>query len=261
MIQDSSMRTIGVSDMVGYLFSGLSLALSKELRLFVIIPILINIVVLCLGGWLVVHFISAWLNEYLLLLPEWLSFLHWIVAIVLHLTVGFVFIYFFSTIATIIASPFYGLLAERTENLLRGASLPAEEGNFLVNVIKDIPRIIKRELQKQCFYIPRLIVCLLIAIIPVVNVVFPFLWFLLSAWMLTIQYVDYAYDNHKISFANMRHDLALYRLPSFGMGAVIYLLMLVPILNLIIPPAAVCAGTKYYVEMDKRYTIDTASGR
>ena len=90
------------------------------------------------------------------------------------------------------------------------------------------------------------------------NVIAPIAWFLLAAWMMCIQYVDYPYDNHKISFADMKKDLKQQRLASFAMGAVISLAMTVPILNLVIPPAAVCAGTKYFVEIQKRYDLNTA---
>ena len=56
----------------------------------------------------------------------------------------------------------------------------------------------------------------------------------------------------------MKKDLKQQRLASFAMGAVISLAMTVPILNLVIPPAAVCAGTKYFVEIQKRYDLNTA---
>ena len=56
----------------------------------------------------------------------------------------------------------------------------------------------------------------------------------------------------------MRHDLSMSRLCTFAFGGVIALAMTIPVLNLLIPPAAVCAGTKYYVELRQRYTLDSA---
>lgn len=258
MIKDSSNQEISIWNMVGYLGSGLQLALSKECRLYVVIPIIINFLVLAIGGYLVVQTISGFLQQYLDLLPEWLNFLSYVLWIFLALTMGFVFCYIFSTVATIIASPFYGMLAEKAEGVIRGAPFAAGSDDGFAAVIKDVPRVIKRELRKMAYYLPRVIVCLIISFIPVINVISPILWFLLAAWMMCIQYVDYPYDNHKISFDDMKKDLQNQRLASFVMGAVISLAMTVPILNLVIPPAAVCAGTKYYVEMQKRYTIDVA---
>lgn len=257
MIHQGS-QEISLTQAASYLSEGLSLALSKECRLFVIIPIMINFVVLSLGGYFVVQGILFFLQEYLDRLPEWLSFLSYILKWLMFLTVGFVFCYLFSTIATIIASPFYGLLAERAEGVIRGAPFASTSDASFQAILKDVPRIVWREVQKFGYYLPRLIGCVIVSIIPVVNIIAPLLWFLLAAWMMCIQYVDYAYDNHKISFANMRKDLRQQRMASVGIGATISLAMTIPLLNLVIPPAAVCAGTKYYVELQKRYTINTA---
>lgn len=254
--QDS--QEISLTQTISYLGDGLHIALSKECRVFVIIPIMINLVVLSLGGYLVVQGIMFFLEEYLDKLPEWLSFLKYILSWIISLTVGFVFCYLFSTIATIIASPFYGLLAERAEGVIRGAPFASTSDASFQEIMKDVPRIVWRELQKLGYYLPRLFGCMIISIIPVVNLIAPLLWFLLAAWMMCIQYVDYAYDNHKISFKDMKKDLKQQSMASVGIGAAISLAMTIPLLNLVIPPAAVCAGTKYYVEIQKRYTLNTA---
>lgn len=258
MIKDSTNQELSVFEAIGFLGTGLKLALSPQCRLFVIIPIIINIIVLTAGGYFVFTSIKGFLSDYLNVLPEWLSFLSYILWFILLCTVGFVFCYIFSTVATIIASPFYGILAEKAEGLIRGAPFAAGSDDSIAAIIKDVPRIIKRELQKMGFYLPRVLLCLIITVIPVVNVVAPLCWFLLAAWMMSVQYCDYAYDNHKIAFAEMRHDLGLHRLCTFGFGAVIAFAMTIPLLNLLIPPAAVCAGTKYYVAMRERYTLDGA---
>ena len=70
-----------------------------------------------------------------------------------------------------------------------------------------------------------------------------------------LQYTDYAYDNHKISFSLMMSDLKNNTIPTFTIGAVIAFLLGIPVLNILIPPAAVCAGTKYYVEMQKNNSL------
>lgn len=252
MSQGIPNSNITIFDMVSYLKDGLQLALSKECRLFVIIPIVINFVVLMTGGSLLFHFITNTVNEYIAGLPSWLSFLSYLVWIVTVATLGFIFTYIFSTIATIIASPFYGMLAERAETVIRGEYAGNDDG--IKEIIKDIPRIFKRELQKLWYYLPRLLVCIIIMFIPVLNVISPLCWFLLASWMMCIQYVDYAYDNHKVPFAKMRYDLSQQRFATFGMGAAVSIAMSIPVLNLLVPPAAVCAGTKYYVEITKRHS-------
>jgi CysZ protein len=128
--------------------------------------------------------------------PDWLQWLNYLLWPVVVLSILLVFGYFFSTIANWIAAPFSGLLAEQLEARLTGAT-PPDVGVF--GIMKDIPRIMKREWQKLAWYLPRAIVLLLLYFIPGVGqTVAPVLWFLFSAWMLAIQYCDYPFDNHKV---------------------------------------------------------------
>lgn len=262
MLNNAKNQDIGITDAFSYLGDGLKLALSKECRLFVIIPIFINIAVLSLGGYLMVHWILGLLNGYVAgMLPDWLSgAVMWVLGFILTIVAGFIFCFLFSTIATLIASPFYGLLAEKAEKVIRGVDeVTADEG--LAGIFKDIPRILMRELRKWMFYLPRLLLCVIISLIPIVNIISPICWFLLAAWMMSVQYMDYAYDNHKISFDQMRKELWHHRLGSFTIGASVSLIMTIPIINLIVPPAAVCAGTKFFVESQKRIDAHNMFGQ
>ena len=101
------------------------------------------------------------------------------------------------------------------------------------------------------FFLPLAVLCLIVSFIPGINLIAPVLWFGLTAWMGCLQYCDYAYDNHKIPFNSMQRDLKNNPLATLSFGTVIALSLSVPILNILIPPAAVCAGTKYYLEIQK----------
>ena len=114
--------------------------------------------------------------------------------------------------------------------------------------------------RKQLFFLPLAFFGLIIYFIPLVNILAPVYWFLLTAWMGALQYTDYAYDNHKISFADMQRDLKSNKLSTFTMGAFIAFALCVPLLNLIIPPAAVCAGTKYYLSLQKTTKLEFSRG-
>ena len=131
----------------------------------------------------------------------------------------------------------------------------ASEDMSLMDTIKDVPRIFKREIQKQIFFLPLAFICVILTFIPVINLIAPILWFLLTSWMGCLQYCDYAYDNHKISFALMKKDLKENSLPTFTFGAIVAIALSIPIFNILVPPAAVCAGTCYYLEMQKRYNL------
>ena len=110
--------------------------------------------------------------------------------------------------------------------------------------MKDIPRIMKREWQKLAWYLPRAIVLLLLYFIPGVGqTVAPVLWFLFSAWMLAIQYCDYPFDNHKVPFKTMREALRSRKVMNMQFGALTSLFTMIPVLNLVILPVAICGFT------------------
>lgn len=243
---------IGVSQAVSFFALGIRIALSPQCRLYLIIPVIINLILLSLCGYALYSYIKPLIFSLFESFPDFLVFIAYIVTALLAITIFAMSCYIFSTVATIIASPFYGLLADKVENMLNGTR--GDDMGF-TDIIKDIPRIIRREFRKQLFFIPLAMLCLLITVIPVINIVAPLCWFMLTSWMGCIQYADYAYDNHKISFNSMQSDLKRNFIPSFTLGAMIAILLAVPILNLIIPPAAVCAGTKYYIELQKNYSL------
>lgn len=245
-------KEISFSEAISFIFTGLKLALSRECRLYIIIPLIVNLLFMSACSYLLFTNLKELIFSVFEGLPDFLSFVAYILAYILGLMIIFVAGYFFSTVATIIASPFYGLLADKVEALINGTH---GDDMGIFDLIKDIPRILKREFKKQLFFLPLALICLVISIIPVINVISPVAWFLLTAWMGALQYTDYAYDNHKISFSLMMSDLKNNTIPTFTIGAVIAFLLGIPVLNILIPPAAVCAGTKYYVEMQKNNSL------
>jgi CysZ protein len=79
-------------------------------------------------------------------------------------------------------------------------------------------------------------------------VVAPLLWFALGTWMLALEYFDYPMDNHRYSLAQVRERMGQAPLTALGFGAATLAGTMVPLLNLLIMPAAVCGATLYWVE-------------
>ncbi|KEA62425.1 Sulfate transporter, CysZ-type [Marinobacterium lacunae] len=232
----------------GYLGRGLAMLPQPGIRSFVLVPLLINI--LLFGGaiWLLMSQFGNWI-DYLMQawLPDWqwLDFLRYILWPLFALLVLVVVYYSFSIVANFIAAPFNGFLAEKVERQLRGDPL-GNEG--WAEVIKMVPRALHRELAKLLYYLPRVLLLLVLSFIPVINLAMPVVWFLFGAWMMAIQYCDYPMDNNKVSFANMKGLLKSHRFTAVGFGSLVQFGMLIPLLNLIIMPAAVVGATIYWVE-------------
>lgn len=227
---------------MSYFGRGLSSLSNKGLKSFVAIPILINALLMTgliyfVGGWLVDQ--VEWLIEWL---PSWLSWLSWLFIPVAALTLVSITLYFFSAVLNLIASPFNGLLSEALEQQTTGDSIPEE------SIAQLIARTIPREIKKLTYFIPRYLILLVISFIPVVNVISPFLWFVFGAWVLTLQYLDYALDNNGHDFSDLHKALKMQPLTTLGFGFVVAVCLIIPILNLLVMPAAVCGATLYWCE-------------
>lgn len=230
---------------IGYLFRGFGLLPEPGIRKFVLIPLMVNILLFTGAIWLLMNEFDNWVGYWLAQLPEWLSFLDWLLWPLFAVLVLVTVYYGFTMVANLIAAPFNGLLSEKVEKLQQGRELTDEGWKGLVAMI---PRAMQRELAKLAYYLPRLLLLLVFSFIPVVNVIAPLLWFLFGAWMMAIQYCDYPMDNNKVSFKDMKRRLAERRLTSVSFGALVQLGMMIPVVNLVLMPAAVIGATLYWLE-------------
>lgn len=231
---------------IGYLLEGFKLIAQPGFRLFVAIPLLLNI---ALFVWLIrwsTDLANGWITSLMAWLPSWLSFLDWLFWLVYGVVVVMVLVYGFVSVANIIGAPFYGYLSELTEKRLTGTVQEGE--NDWGALLKSIPLSIVRELQKQWYFLPRMLLLLIIGLIPGINLIGGVLWFLFSAWVMAIQYVDYPADNHQMSFPAFRRRLSRERLTALGFGVPVMLVSMLPLINLLVIPAAVCGGTIYWFE-------------
>ena len=81
-----------------------------------------------------------------------------------------------------------------------------------------------------------------------VNVAAPFIWFLFTAWMLTIEYGDYPMGNHDIDFKQQREKLRSNRQLAFGFGSGVMVLTMIPVINFLAMPVAVAGATRMFIE-------------
>ncbi len=229
-----------------YFLRGFSLAFTPGIRRFVIIPLLVNLLLMGSLIGIILSQLSDWINGWLSMVPEWLSWLSYVLWPLLAIAVLVICSYFFSTVANWIAAPFNGLLAEHLEAKLVGKR-PPEDG--VMDAVKDLPRVFKREWQKLAYYLPKALGLLLLMWIPAIGQTLgPVLWFLFSAWMMGIQYCDYPFDNHRVPFHNMKATLREHKGSTMSFGALVMFFTMTPILNLFVMPAAVCGATAMWVD-------------
>ncbi|MBS3803753.1 MAG: sulfate transporter CysZ [Oleiphilaceae bacterium] len=246
------MATGGFFSGLGYLGEGFGLIRQPGLRLFVIIPLILNILLFGVLFLALAELFSAMIASAMGWLPDWawLQSLDWLFWLLYGAVILLMLAYGFVILANLIGSPFYGYLSELTEKHLTGQALDTEGG--WGQIVRDIPRALWREAQKILYYLPRALALFILGLIPVVNLVAGLLWFGFNCWMMALQYVDYPADNHRVSFPRLKQRLAGNRMAALGFGLPVALGAMIPVLNLVVVPAAVCGATAYWVREPDR---------
>lgn len=243
-----------VSAGLEYFIYGWRLLAQKRLMPFVVLPIVINTLVMIGLIWFFLANAADW---FAMLLPSWLEWLSFLLIPLISLNLIVFFYFTFSTLANFISAPFNALLAEKVEQQLTGENLT--EMTF-AEMLKDVPRMLKREWQKMLYSLPRLIALFFLGFVPVLGqTVVPVLAFIFGAWLLAIQYCDYPFDNHKISFARMRNALSEQRVMNFTFGTLVSLFTVLPFINLVVMPVAVCGATAMWVKEYRDFFLDKGS--
>ena len=215
-------------------------------RLYVLLPLLINVLIFSSLMNFGANTLSHWLENILHTVPSWLNWLAWLIWALFWLSNLLAMAYTFVFVSNLIAAPFNALLAERIQQQL-GQTVP-------ITRWRDLPtiaiRALKRQLHIVLYALPRLFGCLILFIIPVLQLIAPLVWFLWSAWAVTLQYTDYAADNNQQSFKTLRKKLGARRFSSTFFGGTILMLTAVPILNIFMMPLAVSAATCFWFNLE-----------
>ena len=230
----------------GYVVRGAKMLTHPKLRAFVIVPLMINIVIFGSLVGLGYGLLSSKIDAIMDWVPSWLSFLEWIIWPLVVILFSLITGYLFTALALLIASPFNALLAEKAEEIITGRPIDSLEG--FGPALMALPRGIIRELLKLLHYLPMFLLVLILTVIPLTSPMSPLLWFILGAWMMSLQFVDYPMDNHQLSFTDVKKAIRSRRLSSMGFGGVVALFASVPIVNFFVVPSAVVGATLFWCE-------------
>lgn len=243
-----------------HLMQGFQLIFQPGLRLFLFIPVTVNIVLFAMLIYWAKSMVGGWMASLMGWLPEWLAFMEWFFWLLYFVAILMTIFYGFVSAANLLAAPFYGYLSEIVENRLSDRKNP--ETFSWKTLLAMVPRTVMRELQKILYYLPRVIALLVLGLIPGINALAALLWIFFSAWMMAIQYLDYPADNNQLSFPDMLRYLRQKRAAALGFGSLTFGLTLLPLVNLITFPAAVCGATAFWCHERKgRQELEWHSGK
>lgn len=232
-----------------YAFSGFSWILRPKIRRFVYIPLIINVVLFSLAIGLLAKFAEGWVGSWIGQKTDWWGIFQWaydlivpILTFVIYATLLFVAYFLFSSVANLIAAPFNALLSKAVERRLSEETINYSE----MPLAKEIWITVQSEIVKLIRFAVLAGLILLLLFIPVLNVVFPLVWFIFMAYALSIQYVDYPMANHGHFYAKQRQVLKKHRMQRLGFGTAANILLLIPVLNFVAMPVCVCGATLWW---------------
>lgn len=234
------------------LLRGLRLLAKPGLRHFVGIPLLINLVLYSIalaGG---IYYFSAFIDW---LLPAWLDFLSWLLWPIFGLSFLLIVYFTFTLLANLIGAPFYGRLAEKTIVLQTGRPLPEAGDPLSKALVSDS----LSEAKRLIYFLTRAVPLLILFLIPGLNLFAPFIWLTFSAWFLAIEYLAYPLEVHGYRFDEQRRIAKKLPFGVFSFGGLVTLALTIPVLNVLIPPAAVIGATLYLLEGQLGELSDTDS--
>lgn len=224
----------------GFLLKGLKLSFSPELRKFIIIPILINIVLYSAAFVLGYFYVEDLINQFI---PGWLQWLRWILWPLFFISFFIAGFFTFTVLANLIAAPFYGRLSTKTLALIRGQTVVSAE--------QPMAKVIGAELIRVGYFSTRALPLLLLSVIPGLNVLAPVLWALFGAWGMVLEYMAYPLENEGLLFSEQKQLLKSVRLGAISFGGLAVLGLTIPVINIIVAPAAVIGATIYFNAVKK----------
>ncbi len=228
-----------------YLWQGWRAVWQPGTRRYLYIPLIINALILILLMATGAHYfnlLTHWLDMHL---PNWLHWLNALLWLFYYITALLISGYLFTWVSHLIAAPFYSLLSEHIQR--KHHEKPCIESSWM-DVLREFPRQVMRQLHLMLYILPRVIGILILMLIPGLNLIATALWFIFGAWMQAMQYVNYPMDNNRLSFSDLKNWLRQHRWHSLGFGGLITLLLMIPIINLFVLPAAVAGATFMWLE-------------
>jgi CysZ protein len=244
------------------------LSRSPQLWVNVALPILLNVVLggvlyvsLLLPGWQTIDRgvtgLPNWLAQRVAEAPAWLArwlawlptgasvvddLLRWLLAIALFIVTGLLLVQF----GAILGAPWYGNLAEQIEKLQLG-KLPTTTPSFS-RALQDIWRAITFQLKKLVLAIGLGVPIFLLNFVPVPIVsttIASLAGVALAAFLVGIDFLDPFLERRRLSF---RQKLAIFgrSLPGSGTFSWVCLILVsIPLLNLVMVPICIVAGTLF----------------
>lgn len=176
----------------------------------------------------------------------------YILTAILIIFVFFVMSWTFIIVVGIISAPFNSLLSARIEEKLTSRVIMDEDQDHAIAQVKStFVQTLKNEAKKMAFL---LVVGAFAFLLNLVPILYPVAVFLIAT-LLAVQFVDYSWSRHEMSFGACLKDVASNIVHYFISGAIFLALVAIPLVNALVPALATSYFTVLWLYRQKKIDL------
>lgn len=212
----------------------------KELRVFLWIPAIINVVLMAALIWLsfgvsevVVDFFESLFFEEEETGGWFKNAIVWILAFLVRFLLFTLYFLVYKSLILILMSPFLSLLVDRVHQQRTGNNSP---WNW-VQIWKDTIRGIKIAIRNIIIQLLLMALISMLGFIPVVGMVSPFFLLLLEFYFYGFSMMDYTNEVHHIGVNDSIARIRKHKWKAVGNGMLFYLMLMIPFIGWLFAPS------------------------
>jgi len=230
----------------GDFLAGVGMLAEPGLRRYTILPLILSVAVFIVLLIVAIHYFGGmvgWIDNRI---PGWLAWTGWLFWIGLAAAFVFGFYFGFLFVVGLVGLPFFIMLSGAVETRLTGHPPEISRGmlhQIAVGTVRQFPRLFHLLL----WGLLTLASAGILGLIPLINAFSWIPWFLFSAWVYAVMMSDFPLGARDMNWKSQHGLIRAHRTQMFGFGTATALMSLVPVLNLLIFPAATAGITRLWV--------------
>lgn len=195
--------------------------------------------------------ISVYLRSYIHS-PEAAGFVGKVLSAILIIFIFLLMSWAFVIVVGIIAAPFNSMLSSRIEKRLVQKVVEADKSRTFKIMVHDLGKTFMNEIKKLIFIVVLGVVAFFLNLFPMF---YPLGLFIFSV-LLAVQFVDYSWSRHDMSFGACLKDIAKNFIPYSIAGFFFLLLVTIPVINAFVPAWATSYFTILWLHRTNKVTTE-----
>ena len=250
MNNDKLKKTASDSVSFVYIFKALQLIRSnKKLLKYSLIQLFISVLVFITSFYFVISegytLYYGWLGEWIIDAAPWYLIISYYTLIVpFYLVLIIVSFYAIMLTTQIFIAPFNTMLSAKVEEIYTGKKY-VDELSFL----KQLQRDVLYEIKKVSFFLVLIIIPLPLLLVPFFGqITYTVVASLVLMYTLTFDFVDYPMERDKLKLRDRIKLVYKHKAIWVGYGGSVFLLFMIPLLNIALWPVLITSGTLLYID-------------